>query len=54
MYFSVDPKVFQQLPNAVFAVVIARGIDNAKPQADIQQLLAKIFSLAKHILLIKI
>lgn len=41
MYFSVDPKVFQTLPNAVFAVVIVRGIDNTKPQPEIQQLLEK-------------
>ncbi|MDL2264170.1 hypothetical protein LJC31_05910 [Synergistaceae bacterium OttesenSCG-928-I11] len=41
MYFSVERKVFEYLPNAVFGAVVVSGMDNAKPQPQIAALLAE-------------
>lgn len=39
MRFAVSGKVFEVLENACFGVVVARGIDNKKPNAEISHLL---------------
>ncbi len=39
MKFIVYPEVFDRLPNACFAVVVAYGIDNSKVKPDIAELL---------------
>lgn len=39
MFFSIEPKVFERLPDLVIGAVAVSGLDNAAPQPDIAGLL---------------